>query len=240
MASRGSGASSSHAAAPTLLASGAGPDPAMAAPVRPRRAAPLSAPERRAAIVAATVPLLRLHGMAVTTRQIAEAAGVAEGTIFSVFPDKDALLAEALDAAFDPEPTRARLAAIDLSGPLDERLVIAVEIVQGHLSGVWQLLSAVGPETVVAKGGSAPRTKPGNVFDSKELAALFEPASAQLRLDPSAAAQALIGLTLAGTHPIVVGVSPLPAAQIVSLLLDGIRCVPDPGTRRNPPTGVRP
>jgi hypothetical protein len=97
-----------------------------------------------------------------------------------------------------------------------------VEIVQGHPSGVWQLLSAVGPEPL-AKGGPPKQGKPGGVFESKELAALFEQARPQLRLEPAAAAQALIGLTLAGTHPVVVGDRPLPAAQIVSLLLDGIR-----------------
>ena len=42
-------------------------------------------------IVAATLPLLLEHGELVTTRQIAEAAGIAEGTIFRVFADKDEL-----------------------------------------------------------------------------------------------------------------------------------------------------
>src|SRR5690606_40981582 len=53
------------------------------------RARPLSRADRRNAIAAATVPLLVEHGAAVTTRQIADAAGVAEGTLFRAFADKD-------------------------------------------------------------------------------------------------------------------------------------------------------
>src|SRR3954447_9716255 len=94
------------------------------------RAAPLPPQERRAAIIEATVPLLLRHGPAVTTRQIAEAAGIAEGTIFRVFPDKDAVIQAALDSAFDPATIEAAISAIDAGLPLERRLVAAVEILQ--------------------------------------------------------------------------------------------------------------
>ena len=68
--------------------------------------------ERRAALIAATIPLLREHGPDVSTRQIAHAAGVAEGTIFGVFSDKNTLLATALASALDPRPTLDAIAAI--------------------------------------------------------------------------------------------------------------------------------
>ena len=63
-------------------------------------------------IVAATLPLLLEHGDRVTTKQIAEAAGIAEGTIFRAFVDKDEVIAAVIESALDPEPLEAALSAI--------------------------------------------------------------------------------------------------------------------------------
>ena len=78
---------------------------------RAGRAAPMAPDERRRAIVDAVVPLLLEHGDDVTTRQIAEAAGIAEGTIFRVFPDKAALLLAAAEEIINPATGRAELEA---------------------------------------------------------------------------------------------------------------------------------
>ena len=78
-----------------------------------KRASAMSPDDRRSSIVAATLPLLLEHGEMATTRQIAEAAGVAEGTIFRAFADKDELIAAVVEAAMDREPLEAALAAID-------------------------------------------------------------------------------------------------------------------------------
>src|SRR5215471_19507888 len=109
-----------------------------------KRAAALPPEARRIAIIDATLPLLMEVGPNVTTRQIAEAAGIAEGTIFRVFADKDALIAAAVEKALDPAPLEARLQEIDPSRPLEQRLVEAVSVVQERAARLWQLMSNVG------------------------------------------------------------------------------------------------
>ncbi|MFB8229764.1 TetR/AcrR family transcriptional regulator [Cellulosimicrobium sp. NPDC055967] len=100
--------------------------PGVPAPER-TRARPLSREERRDAIAAATIPLLVQHGAAVTTRQIADAAGVAEGTLFRAFADKDEILHAAVVRSLDPAPA---VAAIDCLPDDDGLRPLVVSIVE--------------------------------------------------------------------------------------------------------------
>jgi AcrR family transcriptional regulator len=191
-------------------------------PARRYRAAPLPASERRAAIIAATLPLLLEHGPGVTTRQIAEAAGIAEGTIFRVFPDIESLFQATVDAAYDPAQVGRELAAIAGTASFERRLEEAVRILQNRLTSVWQLMSISGMPKPAALGTT--RTQRLDRPDVAALVGLLEPYRNRLRRTPAAAAQLLRGLTLAGTHPaLTVDGEPMAPEEIVSLLLDGLR-----------------
>lgn len=178
-----------------------------------RRATALPPEERRAAIVDATRPLLLEHGETVTTRQIAEAAGIAEGTIFRVFEDKDKLLSATLDAALDLAPFERAIDAIDQTLTFDEQLEEATRIIQDRFVDVWRLVSNLGP----ALQQQAARRR----NESGALVALFERGRDELRLEPRDASRMLRALTMSLTHPMLAG-EPKTEREIVSLLLHGI------------------
>jgi AcrR family transcriptional regulator len=191
------------------------------------RAEKLTPERRRASIIAAALPLLRTYGAGVTTAQIAMAAGVAEGTLFRAFPDKDALIEAAMQTAFDPTETEAALAAIDAPGlVLRDALVAAVEIIQARVERIWQLMAMIG-RTFNAKELLARRPEQHDEGMRRQLARIFEAHASEIRTDPAAAARILRMMTFAGSHPRIADGPPLTAAEIVAVVLDGLRPRPD-------------
>ena len=179
------------------------------------RAAAMPLPERRAAIVQATLPLFLAQGGAITTKEIAQAAGIAEGTIFRVFEDKTALLDAVMEAALDPAPTELAIGAIDRTLPFEERLVAAVEILRKRVLYVFHVLSAASGTT---RGAAKQRST-----DLPALVAIFESEADHLSRAPADAARVLRGLTFACVHPAFGTDEPLSSRDIVAVLLDGIR-----------------
>jgi AcrR family transcriptional regulator len=194
---------------------------------KPRgRAAPLPQDARRKAIVTATLPLLRQFGRDVTTRQIAEAAGIAEGTIFRVFPDKEAVIDAAVDNAMDTTPFEDELRALaarDLA--LHARVAAAAELIMERIGNIWVLMAALRRFPV---GPGAPSTDHRRaLLESRErvltaIAEVFEPDRHHLRRPPREAAKLLRALVFGGTHPVIVEGEPLRPDDIASLLLDGL------------------
>jgi AcrR family transcriptional regulator len=189
------------------------------------RAAPMSREQRRAAIIEATLPLLREHGHAVTTRQIAEASGIGEGTIFRVFADKAELVDACLGATFDQTPTLALYAAIDRGLPLEQRLVIAVQIMQDRVLSVVELLMALGfpgPPDDRERHRMDPRARFGHGQLLDALIGLIEPDRHLLRLPSAETARLARLLTFAASHPKITDGEPMSAQAIVSVLLHGV------------------
>jgi AcrR family transcriptional regulator len=177
------------------------------------RASALPPDERRAMIVAATLPLVLEHGDRVTSRQIAEAAGIAEGTIFRAFADKDEVIAAVVEAALDQEPLEAALTGIPDGLAFEDGLVAAIVIMQQRVIDIWRLVSSVGTRFHEQTRRPLP--------DSGALVRMFEANRARITVEPIVAARLLRALTLSTTHPMLVG-EPTSPAELVQLLLHGV------------------
>ncbi len=195
-----------------------------------RRRVPAMAPEdRRAALIAATVPLLHEHGLDVSTRQIAAAAGVAEGTIFGVFKDKQSLVVAALLHALDPRPTLDALAAIEPGMSLRERLVVAADLINERFTANARLMNAA--RAAILTGGGHQEAA-GRMVRSREdllaaLTAVIEPDARRLRRSPAAVARLLLLFAGANAYGPFGDPDHFTGAEMVSLLLDGLLVVTD-------------
>ncbi|HEY0253468.1 MAG TPA: TetR/AcrR family transcriptional regulator [Kofleriaceae bacterium] len=180
------------------------------------RAQPLSPDARRASIVAATLPLLKKHGPSLTTAMIAVAAGVAEGTLFRAFTDKDEIIQETIKSAFDPSPTLQQLAAIDRAGSLREKLVAAVFILEQRVKHVWELVQILD-----LKLPAKPEKRPSDQVIRDQLEELMTGHEHELRVDKHTAMRALRAFAFAATHPRISD-EPFTTEETVALLLEGI------------------
>jgi AcrR family transcriptional regulator len=112
--------------------------------IETRRASPMSVEDRQAMIVDAVIPLLLEHGPNITSRQIAEEVGIAEGTVFRAFGDKDTLIRAAVEKYFDPLPMRTQLGSIPEEAPLRDKIKTTIGILQVRFSGVVSMMAALG------------------------------------------------------------------------------------------------
>jgi AcrR family transcriptional regulator len=187
------------------------------------RAAPLPLDERRAALIVATEPLLERFGREVSTRQIAEAAGVAEGTIFRAFATKEDLIDAVIEDAYNVERTCKDLAEIDLGLSLEQRLVAAVVILQERLRKVvalfWSL--RLRKETHDRDRFRAKQQAENELLNSA-IASLIKPDQDDLRLDATDAASVLRAITFSVSHHILGDQRLTEPQQIVDLVLYGV------------------
>ncbi|MFI1156280.1 TetR/AcrR family transcriptional regulator [Streptomyces sioyaensis] len=195
----------------------------------------MSVEQRRAMIVAAALPLVAEYGAAVTTSQIARAAGIGEATIFRAFKDKDEVLDACVAEAVGPEHVLRELASISLDAPIATRLTEAAEALRAHLERMGTVIGALhasGHLRGRAPGQAAPDAGDGPPPDARArsfaalrhgIIELLEPDRAAFRLSPEKVASAFLGLLFTRRQsPAGEGDDTLPTPEeLISVLLHG-------------------
>lgn len=178
------------------------------------RARPLAPDERRGAILDEVLPLVRERGNDVTTRELAHAAGVAEGTLFRAFGDKDALLAAALDRLLDPERFTAELGEIPRDLPLEDKIATLIDLTRARFRDVFEIM------TVFQLQRPPERIKPDDWH--RIVQELLEPDASRLTA-PAAAISAYIRLIAFGASIEQINVAHrLDADQLADLVTGGV------------------
>jgi AcrR family transcriptional regulator len=194
----------------------------------------MSPDDRRQAIVRALLPLLVERGDEVSTREIAQAAGIAEGTIFRVFPDKRSLMLAAAEEAINPADGQAAFdEAMAGESDLRSKVVVAARRVHDRQRMTMSVMMAVrahlmwDEESRKADPVKKHLGPPQFVLDAqaelhRRLTGIFEQHRDELAVEPEIAALALRSLVFGASRP-ELGMTPaLSADQIADLLLQGV------------------
>lgn len=187
--------------------------------VKPARAKALSVEDRQAMLIDAVTPLLLEHGQAVTTRQIADCAGIAEGTIFRAFGSKDELIQAAVARHLDPEPFRQQLRAIDPLLSLEDRICMVVAVMRARFTTLFTLMTALG------RHGPPPGHEKGHHLAGEFagiLAGILADDLERFRVPAERVGQIVRMVTLAASVPQIRDGPDFDDAEITALILHGI------------------
>jgi AcrR family transcriptional regulator len=178
------------------------------------RARPLAPDERREAILDAVMPLLRAHGRETSSRQMAEAAGVAEGTLFRAFGDKESIIAAAIERIRDPEPLRRALRGIDPEEPTEAKVRQVLELLRTRFTDV------VGFMTALRMQGPPTRHRPEDAEWLTVLEQVFRPG--ELSIPVSDLGHYLRLLAFGSAIPVLSASHPFDLDDLTALVLRGV------------------
>lgn len=183
------------------------------------RAQPLAREDRRQAIVEAALPLVMEHGRDLSTRQIAEAAGLAEGTLFRAFGTKTEIVDATIAAGLAPHVLTDALRAIAPTASLPDLIVAIVSVLIEHAHRTHRLLALLPADEHAHHGPD--RHQAHREMGERTLAAIAEvlaPHTDALALRPPDCAGPILALSFGATFA---SSSPDPR-RITDVILHGI------------------
>jgi AcrR family transcriptional regulator len=155
------------------------------------RAQPMAPDDRRRMIAEQAVPLFLEHGAALTTRQLADELGIAEGTIFRAFGDKDSLVRAAVQTFMEQSQARMADGLVDPALPLEKKVAVLVHGTRVWMQNMFRMVALV-PREDIPQIMHRPRD---NEYQTA-IAAAFEPDADRLTipLDRLAAVMSIAGV----------------------------------------------
>lgn len=173
-------------------------------------------------IVDASIPLIREHGAEVTTRQIAQAAGIAEGTVFRAFADKDALIDAAVERVMDPQEVLAALERIDADGSLESTVEQIVALLHARVTAVVSFMSALGPRDHARHRDTAAHRRPPLGEATAVVERILEPHRDQLRIPIPTAVDYLRVIVFGVSMPFLRAQTDTDPVALADVILRGI------------------
>jgi len=181
------------------------------------RARPMGVEQRQDMIIGVVIPLILEHGRDLTSKQIAEACGIAEGTIFRAFGDKDTLIKAAVDRYLDPLALRTSLRSIDHDLSLDDKLKAVFGLLRERFTGVIRMMSALG-----TPGPPPGRRAPDTHEFAVVVGELLAPHADELRITPEQVAQFARVVAFASAIPAFGESIPFTTDELLDLFKHGV------------------
>ena len=189
--------------------------------------------ERRQAIIDATLPMLLERGTDVSTREIAQAAGVAEGTIFRAFETKQDLIHATIHTALMPDATIACIAALPDHQALPERVEAIIDVLRNEIDRTRSLFAHFARPSAQPRPAGRPRAPfggirpPFNPHEAKNrlnvaVTAALQPYSEELAVSTAFATNLLAALAFASSFTLTEDEPPISSEELSDVVLHGI------------------